>query len=115
MSWAVIITLPFVIPLAIYYFLHFSIQFESISTKAWMAITYLAMVSQSLGMFLWFRVLAKGPMEKVALIQLLQPFLTLMAAILFLDEKVLWSTWIIALFVAVCIFGANNEKTKSAI
>jgi drug/metabolite transporter (DMT)-like permease len=63
-------------------------------------------------MFLWFKVLAIGPMEKVALVQLLQPFLSLLASIFFLDETVLWSTWIIAAIVAACIFGANREKNK---
>jgi drug/metabolite transporter (DMT)-like permease len=87
-------------------------SFHNLSPHAWMSLGYLALVSQSSGMFLWFKVLAIGPMEKVALVQLLQPFLSLLASIFFLDETVLWSTWIIAAIVAACIFGANREKNK---
>jgi drug/metabolite transporter (DMT)-like permease len=63
-------------------------------------------------MFLWFRVLAIGPMEKVAQVQLLQPFFTLFAAIILLNETVIPWTWIIAGLVAICIFGSNKAKVK---
>lgn len=103
MSWAILATLPLTIPLAIYYFSTTSVSLVGLSTNAWLALTYLALVSQSTSMFLWFRVLAIGPMEKIAMIQLLQPFFTLLAAIIILNETVLWTTWIIAGLVALCI------------
>jgi drug/metabolite transporter (DMT)-like permease len=111
MTWSIVATLPISIPLAIYYFSHFHFQAKSLSISAWLSILYLAVVSQSTGMFLWFRVLAIGPMEKIALVQLLQPFFTLLASIIFLSENVLWATWVIAFLVAACIMGANKEKT----
>jgi drug/metabolite transporter (DMT)-like permease len=110
MSWAILATLPLTIPLAIYYFMNAELKVQDFSSTVWFSVTYLALASQSLGMFLWFKVLAKGPMEKIALVQLLQPFLTLLASIVFLGESVLWSTWIIAALVALCIFGANKER-----
>ena len=111
MSWAVLITLPFVIPGAIYFFMHEG-ENLSLSLNGWLSVAYLALISQSLGMFLWFGVLAIGPMEKIAQVQLLQPFFTLFAAIVFLNESVIALTWIIAGLVALCIFGANKEKLK---
>ncbi len=114
MSWAIVATLPVILPTAGFYFSHTSLDVSNLSMNAWISVAYLALVSQSSGMFLWFKVLAIGPMEKVALIQLLQPFLTLLASILFLNETVLWSTWIIAALVAVCILGANREKRRAA-
>jgi drug/metabolite transporter (DMT)-like permease len=63
-------------------------------------------------MFLWFKVLAIGPMEKVAQVQLLQPFFTLFAAIIQLKETLISSTWIVAGLVALCIFGSNKAKAK---
>lgn len=112
MSWAVLITLPFCIPLAVIHFQHSSENFLLLNFEVWFALLYLALVSQSLGMFLWFKVLAKGPMEKVSLVQLLQPFLTLLGAIVILDEKVLALTWLIAGLVAICVFGSNKERKK---
>lgn len=115
MSWAVLLTLPVCIPLS---FIHFHQSPESLvqlNAIVWFSVLYLAFVSQSLGMFLWFKVLAKGPMEKVSLVQLLQPFLTLLAAIVLLDEKVLGVTWLIAALVAGCVMGSNKERRKISI
>ena len=109
MSWAVILTLPFILPSAFIYFSNVGETFN-LSNKAWIAVSYLAFVSQSLGMFLWFKVLASGPMERIAQVQLIQPFFTLMMSIVLLDERVNSLTWIIAFLVAVCVFGSNKEK-----
>lgn len=111
MSWAVLITLPVVIPCAIYFFSRPDVDL-SLSLNGWLSVSYLALVSQSLGMFLWFRVLAIGPMEKIAQVQLLQPFFTLFAAIILLNETVGAFTWVVAGLVALCIFGSNKEKLK---
>ncbi len=113
MSWAILTTLPIVIPLATLYFSQSTFSAEKISSNAWLSMGYLALVSQSSGMFLWLKVLAIGPMEKVALVQLLQPFFSLIASIVFLHESVLWPTWIIAALVGACIIGANREKLRS--
>lgn len=110
MSWAVLLATPLTIVLALIYFPDHQDAFLKITLKGWASISYLALISQSLGMFLWFRVLSVGPMEKIALTQLLQPFLTLFASILFLQETVLPLTWVIAFLVAICIFGSNKTK-----
>ena len=112
MSWAVLLTLPFCIPFALIYFKQSSENFSEWSASVWFSLIYLASVSQSLGMFLWFKVLARGPMEKVSFMQLLQPFITLLAAIILLDEEVLWVTWLIAILVAFCVMGLNKERQK---
>ena len=112
MTWAVLITLPVVIPLSFFHFYNNANEVLHMSTSAWFSVSYLALVSQSLGMFLWFKVLAIGPMEKIALLQLLQPFITLFAAIILLQENVVNSTWVTAVLVAICIFGSNREKNK---
>jgi drug/metabolite transporter (DMT)-like permease len=112
MTWAVIVTIPIILPLAILYSSQPSFVFTNFTMKTWLSLFYLALISQSLGMFLWFRVLAKGPMEKIALVQLLQPFFTLMGSIVLLSETVAWSTWLIAFIVGLCILGANKEKAS---
>ena len=76
---------------------------------------YLAVISQSLGMMLWYRVLATGPMEQVALVQLLQPFLILLSAQVLLGEVVAPQAWIVALLVLFCIVGANRSRTSPAL
>jgi len=113
MSWAVLIAAPFSIILAAIYFSNNHQALLNLSVQGWLSVSYLALISQSLGMFLWFRVLSIGPMEEIALVQLLQPFMTLFASILFLNEKVLPATWIIAILVASCVFASNRARNSS--
>lgn len=115
MTWAVLLTLPFTIPFALWYFKTNDPNVMNWSSTVWFSVGYLALVSQSSGMFLWFQVLAKGPMEKIAMVQLLQPFFTLLASIVLLNESVLWSTWIVAALVAFCVFGVNKEKSNNPV
>jgi drug/metabolite transporter (DMT)-like permease len=117
MSWAILIALPFAIALA-----HVGFASSTVSAgqalrehpEAWLAVSYLALVSQSLGMFLWYGVLARGPMAKVALVQLLQPFITLLFSIFLLKEASYPSIWVTAFAVAGCVFFANGIKSARA-
>ncbi|RME95108.1 MAG: EamA family transporter, partial [Alphaproteobacteria bacterium] len=54
--------------------------------QAWAGFFYLAFFSQFIGFFAWYRGLALGGVAKVGQIQLLQPFVTLFAAVLLLGE-----------------------------
>jgi len=117
MSWAIVISLPLtLIALAILLSSSESssywTQIHSLSASATFALFYLALISQSFGMFLWYHALAKGPMEKVAMTQLLQPFFTLLAAVVLLNEAVSHSAWWTALLVGLCVIGANRAKTS---
>jgi drug/metabolite transporter (DMT)-like permease len=109
MSWSVLLSLPVVVAFGLW--LWRGIALPAFSTSAWLAVGYLALVSQSSGMFLWYSVLAKGPMEKVAMVQLLQPFLTLLATLVLLGEDVGWLAWFTAAGVVLCIFGAQRART----
>ena len=117
MSWAILLTLPVTLVTALILsqltvFDLYAEQLGRLSWQAWSAIFYLALISQSIGMFLWYSVLARGPMERVALTQLLQPFFTLLSAIFILHESVSVSAWVIAALVALCVLGATRAKTK---
>lgn len=117
MSWAIVITLPFTLIILSALLLSARgpedwTQIKSLSSAASFSLVYLALVSQSAGMFLWYHALAKGPMEKVAMTQLLQPFFTLLAAIILLNESVSAAAWWIAILVSCCVIGANQAKAK---
>jgi drug/metabolite transporter (DMT)-like permease len=62
-----------------------------------------AVVSQFLGFFAWYRGLALGGVARVSQIQLLQPFLTLLASALLLHEQVTWATVLVALVVMLTV------------
>lgn len=118
MSWAVFLTLP--ITFLIIVSMNFGElgniyrpQLQNLSAIGWLSLAYLALISQSGGMFLWYHALAKGPMEKIAMTQLLQPFFTLLAAIFLLREHIHPVAWLIALLVGLCVVGANRAKGNS--
>jgi drug/metabolite transporter (DMT)-like permease len=113
MSWAILLSLP--LALGVTFSQLDDVDLAAFSTTAWTSVFYLAVISQSLGMMLWYRVLATGPMEKVALVQLLQPFFTLLSAHLLLGEAVAAQAWIVALLVVFCIVGANRSKSRPAL
>lgn len=53
----------------------------------WSAFAYLAAVSMFLGFFAWYRGLAIGPMAQVSQVQLAQPVMSIVWAVLILHEK----------------------------
>ena len=72
------------------------------------ACAYLAFGSMFLGFFAWYRGLAAGGIARVGQIQLLQPFLTVLAAALFFDESVDLATFLFAAAVIVVIAGGRR-------
>jgi drug/metabolite transporter (DMT)-like permease len=120
MSWAIVLSLPLSITGLIALPIlnadaNYAAQLKNLSGAAIFSIGYLALISQSIGMFLWYHALASGPMEKVAMTQLLQPFFSLLAAILLLNESVSPAAWSIALFVGLCVFCVNRAKTRPVV
>src|SRR5204862_7790536 len=71
--------------------------------SAWLAFSYVAVISQFLGFFAWYRGLALGGVARVSQIQLLQPFLTLVASALLLHEQVTLVTVLVALVVMLTV------------
>ncbi|HOX88505.1 MAG TPA: DMT family transporter [Burkholderiaceae bacterium] len=74
-----------------------------VSGATWGAFAYLALVSQWLGFFAWYRGLALGGVARVGQAQLLQVFLTIAAAAAVFGEAVAPSTWVYAALVAVAV------------
>jgi drug/metabolite transporter (DMT)-like permease len=80
--WALVISLPFTLPLSIY-----SWPTQAINPSAWWGFAYVAVFSMWLGFFAWYRGLALGGTVRVSQVQLVQPFLSMLFAIPLLGEK----------------------------
>ncbi len=78
-------------------------SFSAIPVSAWVGFLYLALASQLFGFFLWYKGLVLGGIAHVSQTQLLQPFLSIIAAIIFLGEQVGLRTYLFALAVVVAI------------
>lgn len=70
---------------------------------AWACFLYLALVSQLIGFFWWNKGLALGGVARVSQIQLLQPFVTLLASAAALQEIITMETYVFAVLVVVVV------------
>ena len=73
------------------------------SVAAWAGFAYVSVVSMFLGFFAWYRGLALGGIAAVGQVQLLQPFLTIFASALLIDEAVEPATFVAAALVIAAI------------
>ena len=84
-SWSLVACLPLLVPIAAFFVPR---EAAAVPWNAWMGFAYVALVSQYLGFFAWYRGLAKGGIARVGQLQLLQPFMTIFASALLLGEAV---------------------------
>ncbi len=98
--WVLILAAPFVV---IPTWLTFDARSLAAPWSAWAAFAYVAMISQFLGFFAWYRGLALGGIAAVGQTQLLQPFLTIIASAWLLAEPVSAATYIAAALVIAAI------------
>jgi drug/metabolite transporter (DMT)-like permease len=78
-------------------------SFNTISPNAWLGFLYLGVFSMFLGFFAWYQGLVWGGIAKVSQIQLLQPFLTILASASLLHETLTIHTCGFALGVIICV------------
>lgn len=105
--WAMVMMLPFSIPIALYMGFHTE-SFASIPLPATAAFIYLALVSQLLGFVPWYAGLTLGGVAKVSQVQLLQTFMTLFASAFFLGETISWHGWAVATLVVGQVYLAKR-------
>ncbi|MES2956476.1 MAG: DMT family transporter, partial [Pseudomonadota bacterium] len=80
--WALLISLPVTLPLAL-----LSWPDTAIRPSAWAGFAYLGVFSMWLGFFAWYRGLALGGTVRVSQVQLVQPFLSMLFAVPLLGES----------------------------
>jgi drug/metabolite transporter (DMT)-like permease len=80
----------------------------------WGSFAYMSFMSQLIGFFAWNKGLAIGGVAKVGQVQLLQSFMSLLAAATFLGETVSIRMIIFALLVAACVWFGRKAQVKLA-
>lgn len=110
-SWALVMSAPFLIVPAVFY----APNTIHLSISAWLGFAYVSLVSQFLGFLPWYRGLALGGIARVGQTQLLQPFFTIAAASLLLNEAVDGMTvaFVIVVFAVVAIGRRMNIAQRS--
>ncbi len=104
-SWALVLSLPLMLPVAL---LTMPASFEHIGSAAWFGLTYVSLFSMLIGFMFWYSGLAQGGIAAVSQLQLLQPFMALGLAAMFLHETVSWTMLVVTLAAVACVAGARR-------
>lgn len=84
-SWALLLSLPIMLPIA---WLTLPESLVEVSVTAWVGLIYVSLFGMFIGFVFWYHGLALGGIATVGQLQLLQPFMGLTLAALFLHEPV---------------------------
>lgn len=104
-SWALVLSLPIMLPLTIW---TWPTSFIDISISAWVGLFYVSLFSMFIGFIFWYRGLALGGIAAVGQLQLLQPFMGLVLAALLLHKNVSAGMLISTLGAIACVIGAKK-------
>ena len=110
-SWVCVMALPITLPGA-----WLTWPEHTIAPTSWLALLYVGVFSMWAGFFAWFRGLSLGGPLRVSQLQLLQPFITMLAAVPLLGESLDGMTLGFSLLVVATVFMgrrmANTPKTN---
>ena len=106
--WALVVAAP--ISWAGYLWQGTSPVNDATGVLGWFSFLYLALVSQLFGFFLWNKGLALGGIAKVSQVQLLQPFVTLLIASVWLGEQIGLLTLVCALGVVALVYLGRRSQ-----
>jgi drug/metabolite transporter (DMT)-like permease len=116
-GWVLVGALPLTLPAALWAAFGGPepIAFASIAPSAWLGFAYVSLFSMWLGFFAWYRALAIGGTLRVSQVQLLQPFVTLLAAVPLLGERLDAATLAFALAVIATVFVGKRMPVSPAL
>jgi drug/metabolite transporter (DMT)-like permease len=109
--WALVLALPISLPITL--FLARNISGHE-SVIGWGCFAYMSIMSQLVGFFAWNKGLAIGGVAKVGQVQLLQSFMSLLAAATLLGEAISARMIVFALLVAACVWFGRKAQVKRA-
>jgi drug/metabolite transporter (DMT)-like permease len=88
---------------------------SAVRAAAWGGFAYVTLFSMWLGFFAWYRGLVLGGVMRVSQVQLLQPFLALLAAVPLLGEKLEATTVLFALAVVAVVFVGKRMPVRAPV
>lgn len=103
--WVLVLSLPLTLPAMA---ATWPTDAGTVRPTAWLGFGYVTLFSMWLGFFAWYRGLVLGGVMRVSQVQLLQPFLALLAAVPLLGERLEASTMLFALAVAAVVFAGKR-------
>ena len=110
--WVLVGALPVTLPLTLW--AATGVDFGAVRAGAWLGFGYVALFSMWLGFFAWYRGLALGGTVRVSQMQLLQPFVSMLAAVPLLGERLDALTLAFALAVIATVFIGKRMPVRGA-
>jgi drug/metabolite transporter (DMT)-like permease len=108
--WVCVMALPISVPGAL-----LTWPQQNVATSAWLGLIYVGVFSMWAGFFAWYRGMAMGGALRVSQTQLLQPFLSILAAVPLLGEPLEAVTLGFALAVIITVFLGKRYATPTRI
>ena len=108
--WVLVLSLPLTLPAMLATWPAGATQ---VRAAAWGGFAYVTLFSMWLGFFAWYRALVLGGVMRVSQVQLLQPFLALLAAVPLLGERLEATTVLFALAVAAVVFLGKRMPVRT--
>jgi drug/metabolite transporter (DMT)-like permease len=116
--WVLVGSLPLTLPVSVALSVALSGAMgpaAPVAASAWLGFAYVSVFSMWLGFFAWYRGLALGGVVRVSQVQLLQPFLALLAAVPVLGERLDAATVVFTLAViGVVLVGKRMPVARPA-
>jgi drug/metabolite transporter (DMT)-like permease len=109
-SWLLVLALPITVPVA-----WWTLPSAPVQPASWLGFAYVALFSMWLGFFAWYRALALGGTVRISQVQLLQPFLSIVAALPILGESVDTATCVFLLAVMGVVFASRCVASSTSI
>ena len=108
--WVCVMALPVTLPGALWLWPQ-----QPVATSSWLGFVYVGVFSMWVGFFAWYRGLAMGGALRVSQAQLLQPFLSILAAVPLLGEPIdLVTLGFAAAVVATVVAGKKLSQARPA-
>ena len=104
-SWALLLSFPVMAVMTLFTFPN---SWSNVRAPAWISLAYVSIFSMLIGFIFWYRGLALGGIAGVGQLQLLQPFLGLILAAIFLHEPIAWTMIASTAVVVLCVAGAKR-------
>ncbi|TYQ21653.1 UNVERIFIED_ORG: EamA-like transporter family protein [Zoogloea ramigera] len=106
--WALVLSAPLLLPVVAWLCWRDAVQIAAADPAAWAGFAYTCVFSMFIGFFFWYRGMALGGVARVGQVQLVQPFLSLLGAAVFLGEALDWQTVVFAIAV-IAVVGVGRK------
>jgi len=108
-AWVMALNLPLTLPFLL---LSMSTHGFHPSAGTWFVLIFMGIFNQFSAFFGWYKAMANVGVARVSQLQLLQPFMTVIIAAIFLHEIITWDTWLALALVLGTVGIARNAARQ---